>query len=200
MGIQPLLGLLLGSLLLLSCQAFRSIPPIPSRALRATHLPLTSSPPLLLEKLWGNLPSDLYAHLSFFSPILIIQGFIQSVPKTLTIFRQLHWIYILDILLICGSLAVYRPLFYLLFKWTHKPTDNYRKSLFGHLERPLSYTMYYGPFLYLIDFFSILFHNLGFEFHLKVNITSLLLSFNSVRAISQEHYVSVLVASLLVPG
>ena len=180
MGTNFILATLLVFLLIAPTLSFSPLPH-PSSPLQARRFSGTTSPSSLhplslippshesvLEKAWKNVPTDLYSHLSFFSPILLIQRFVHSVPKTLKIFQQLHWIYILDLLLICGSLAVYRPIFYQLFKWTHKPTDNYRKSLFGHLERPLSYTMYYGPLLYLIDFFSIVFHNLGFEFHLKV--------------------------------
>ena len=188
MGIRFVEAFLLVSLLVTSSRAFsplvrlfpfqyrpcsRLVPPPSS----LHSLPLSITPlshESTFEKAWKNIPTDLYSHLSFFSPILILRKFVQSVPNALKIFQQLHWIYILDLLLICGSLAVYRPLFYQFFKWTHKPTDNYRKSLFGHLERPLSYTMYYGPFLYLIDFLSILFHNLGFEFHLKVLISPVL--------------------------
>ena len=45
---------------------------------------------------------------------------------------------------------------------------DFKGSILGKLEPAITCSCYFFPFLYLLDFFSIFIHFIGFDFHLKV--------------------------------
>lgn len=52
-------------------------------------------------------------------------------------------------------------------------TTEYKESIFGFLERPVTMTIMFLPFVYGLDISNIVMHCLGFDFHIKGDLSRL---------------------------
>lgn len=91
-----------------------------------------------------------------------------------------------DCALVAFCIFAYNPLLRVLYQlqealrgrfFPSAPSSSYEHtfeySFFGFMEKPLRFLAYYLPFLYLVDFFSIALHALGFDSHLKGDVPRL---------------------------
>jgi hypothetical protein len=137
---------------------------------------LSNSVPRVLESyrdvtlaMKNTIHIDLQNHLTFFSPILMFQESIKSLTRVVQVFGTLHWAHLVDLSIILLILRTYRGVFKKIFSITHRATDDFNSSLLGSMQTPIAYTLYYGPFLYMLDLAALVLHSAGFQFHLKVS-------------------------------
>jgi len=110
-----------------------------------------------------------------------------------SIMQQIHKIIEpTDVLVIGLTILCRKPLLKSLFAIQEKlrplfPKPKYPKhsprlfedSLFGYLERPTYYAVWFLPFVYLIDILTIVMHFLGFDFHIKGDLPRLVFQVSS---------------------
>lgn len=99
----------------------------------------------------------------------------------------------IDALIIVGLLLVYKSALREMFNFTSsiskkmfrqsatssstdKKYPTYEESIFGYIEKPLGYTIYFLPFLYALDILSLALHAFGVQFHLKSDLPRLLVT------------------------
>ena len=125
-----------------------------------------------LDQMKDTLSVELQNHLSFFSPVAGLQKLIHSIPQMWKVISQFHWFVLVDLAVVFFITQNYkRALLFVFHKLNSLRGDKavpYSESLLGYLDRPISYAVYYLPFLYSLDFITLFIHTLGIDYYIKV--------------------------------
>ena len=150
---------------LILSNAFLKTIRIPSDKTKLQDVPFDSAFKIIDESIDGITHNPLILDYSkklksFFGP--------KKFPLLSQIIKMTHFG---DLAVVTFSVIMHKHILRFIHYVTHMypKASKYENSFIGFMEVPVSYLTYFFPFLYLIDLGSLLFHYLGFEFHLKVN-------------------------------
>lgn len=81
-----------------------------------------------------------------------------------------------DLIVTVALIYSYKPILRIIYEIVHlfvKEKPTYRSSLIGHLEETVKFVVFFPPFLYTVDLFTILINYLGVNFKTKGNLPHL---------------------------